>query len=160
MPCCKCNRSGSCKGCACVNAGYPCANCLPSKFGHCNNCSSHCSFSQSTDPIPFDAPPLPLLLLQGLHRSPVNPPPNAAQEPSIQLPTYKPMSELMSTWGNHSATNFSTTLEATYVEVVHWRRNSFTVSFARAGRELLCELLRLDQAFDLPQLLKELYSKL
>ena len=35
--CCKCNRSSSCKGCACVKAGQKCQNCLPSRLGHCQN---------------------------------------------------------------------------------------------------------------------------
>ena len=49
MPCCKCNRTGSCKGCACVKAGKPCANCLPSKLGSCTNSSS----TQKPSTAPF-----------------------------------------------------------------------------------------------------------
>ena len=37
MPCCRCNRTGSCKGCACVKAGNPCTSCLPGKLGSCAN---------------------------------------------------------------------------------------------------------------------------
>ena len=37
MPCCKCNRTGTCKGCACVKAGLPCTSCLPSRLGSCMN---------------------------------------------------------------------------------------------------------------------------
>ena len=37
MVCCKCNKTGSCKGCACVKAGNKCFNCLPGKIGHCSN---------------------------------------------------------------------------------------------------------------------------
>ena len=65
----------------------------------------------------------------------------------MQLPPYQPMSGSLFTWGDHSATDFSTILEATYVEVVHWRRNCFTVPFGKAGREFVCELSRLYQAF-------------
>ena len=35
--CCKCNKTCSCKGCACVKAGNKCFNCLPGKIGHCSN---------------------------------------------------------------------------------------------------------------------------
>ena len=37
MACCRCNRTGTCKGCACVKAGERCAGCLPSKLGRCLN---------------------------------------------------------------------------------------------------------------------------
>ena len=32
---CKCNRSGSCRGCSCVKKGVACSNCLPSRLGNC-----------------------------------------------------------------------------------------------------------------------------
>ena len=53
----------------------------------------------------------------------------------------------MFTWGNHSATDFSNILEATYSEVVLWRRNSFILPFGKAGREFVGELSKLYQAF-------------
>ena len=39
---CTCNRTGSCRGCACVKARKECSNCLllPSKLGSCSNISS------------------------------------------------------------------------------------------------------------------------
>ena len=40
VACCRCNWTGSCKGCACVKAGKPCSSCLPSKMGTCLNVSS------------------------------------------------------------------------------------------------------------------------
>ena len=58
MPCCRCNRTGSCKGCACVKAGIPCTNCLPSKLGSCVNSPHNSSRIQqpSTEFIPINAP--------------------------------------------------------------------------------------------------------
>ena len=53
MPCCRCNRMGSCKGCTCVKAGR---NCLPSKLGSCVNCSYMRSGVQQLL-IPINAPP-------------------------------------------------------------------------------------------------------
>ena len=35
--CCRCNRTGSCRHCACVKAGKQCTNCLPNKLGTCSN---------------------------------------------------------------------------------------------------------------------------
>jgi hypothetical protein len=41
MPvCCRCNGSGRCKSCACVKAGRPCTDFLPSRNGHCRNAAS------------------------------------------------------------------------------------------------------------------------
>ena len=37
MACCKCNRSGRCKGCICVKEGRQCVNCLPGRLGLCRN---------------------------------------------------------------------------------------------------------------------------
>ena len=35
--CCRCNRTGLCKGCACVKADRVCSDCLPKRLGHCEN---------------------------------------------------------------------------------------------------------------------------
>ena len=37
VQCCRCNRTGICRGCACAKAGKSCIDCLPSKLGHCSN---------------------------------------------------------------------------------------------------------------------------
>ena len=37
MTCCRCNRTGRCRGCSCVKAGSLCQNCLPSRRGQCTN---------------------------------------------------------------------------------------------------------------------------
>ena len=37
MPCCRCNRSGRCRNCACVKANKPCSSCLPKRLGGCLN---------------------------------------------------------------------------------------------------------------------------
>ena len=169
MPCCKCNRTGSCKGCACVKAGKPCANCLPSKLGSCINSSS--TQKPSTASAQINAPP-----------ATVGPPPTTAaasttvsaattpdistftsndlfqtldldrptsteNDSSTQLPSPVPTSKPIFTWGTHSAADFSNTLEATYSEVVHWRRNCFTVSFGKAGKEFVNEP---DYSYPLP----------
>ncbi len=49
--------------------------------------------------------------------------------------------------GIHSATDFCVILEATYTEVIHWRKNSFTVPFGKAGKEFVDELSNLYAAF-------------
>ena len=35
--CCRCNRTGPCKGCVCVKAGRFCVSCLPRRLDECRN---------------------------------------------------------------------------------------------------------------------------
>ena len=51
MVCCRCNRTGRCRNCACVKAGQFCESCLPMKLSNCHNIS-HC-----TNPILVASPP-------------------------------------------------------------------------------------------------------
>ena len=173
MPCCRCNRTGSCKGCACVKAGNPCTNCLPSKLGSCVNSSPNSSSIQqpSTMSTPINAPlttgqpatavtaasaastPIPVISASEFASSRINLPPypdqslNAENHSDTQLPSPKPVSKPGFTWGNHSAADFTNILDSTYSEIVHWRRNCFTVPFGKAGREFVGELSKLYQAF-------------
>ena len=48
MVCCKCNRTGLCRGCACVKAGRSCVNCLPGKLGNCANATSNVPMPSSS----------------------------------------------------------------------------------------------------------------
>ena len=57
------------------------------------------------------------------------------------------MSTPMFTWGKLSGPAFTSSLDAIYTEVVHWRRNCFTVPFAKAEKEFVRELSRLYSAF-------------
>ena len=84
-------------------------------------------------PSPLPSPLLPILLniLTNLQVT--------DNESSTQLPPPETVSRPVFTWGNHSATAFSNILEATYSEVVYWRRNSFTLPFGKAGREFVRE---------------------
>ncbi len=190
MPCCKCNRTGSCRGCVCVKAKRPCANCLPSKLGNCSNPSatgpsSLSSQNQLVQPLsqlpvlnlPANQPPPPSASQpdnlnlptqnqqwQPLSQLPVNlsanQPPNQSppSQPSVSqpdnltanqpnqppqrehseqvadLPSPSPTTTPVFSWGVHSATVI---LEA---EVIHWRKNSFTVPFGKAGKEFVDEL--------------------
>ena len=108
MVCCRCNRSGFCKGCACVKAKRTCDSCLPGKLGHCaNNSTTNGNFIKSPTP----------------------------RTPPMSSPTF--------TWGNLSGPEFDKLLDATYDEVVHWRRNCSSVPFGKAGRDFVSELSRL-----------------
>ena len=178
MRCCRCNRTGSCKGCACVKAGKPCTACLPSELGSCVNKSSSASSIQQpvTAPTPINAPlragPLTAFLTPAdisthivnltladslpddTGNAPVAQPVPTThlrtpqqEDPSLQLPPFTPANNPIFTWGTYSAPDFIHSLEATYAEVVHWRRNCFTVPLGKAGKEFVDELSYLFQAF-------------
>ena len=84
--------------------------------------------------------PSPLLPQRCLTLANPDPPhPQLPEFPSVGLPTF--------TWGVSSGEEFASILNATYAEVVHWRRNSFSVPLGRAGRNFVTELSRLYLAF-------------
>ena len=161
MPCCKCNRTGSCRGCACVKARRPCVNCLPSKLGTCAN-SKTCTTPQ-TQPVTdlIDAhlvnantsnPPTTVSTPVSTpevdsdvssNPQPTPQPTNRENEQIPNLPSPTPINAHVFTMGHHNATDFSDMLEATYNEVIYWRRNCFTVPLGRIGKEFVSELSKL-----------------
>ena len=163
--CCRCNRTGSCRGCACVKARKQCSNCLPSKLGRCSNISSTPIPSAATPTTNQSTTNTTLLLTSASNGSPTSCENGATgasdtsatlmrQMDSItcppcpqQLPIFQPMSTPVFSWGIHNAEDFSQALEATYSETVHWRINSFKVSTGKAGKEFVQELSRLFSAF-------------
>ena len=50
-------------------------------------------------------------------------------------------------WGKLTGSDFANSLDATYTEVVHWRRNCFSVPYGKAGKEFVRELSRLYLAY-------------
>ena len=164
MACCKCNRSGSCKGCACVKAKKSCDNCLPGKLGNCTNCPP--ASTPTANPANTN-PNLPTITIAAT-TSQLGPPSSAPgssadtsapSQPSVPdtpfsldehsplLPEYVPMSTPTFTWGKFSGSAFAKSLDATYSKVVHWRRNCFTVPFGKAGKDFVRELSRLYSAY-------------
>lgn len=57
------------------------------------------------------------------------------------------VSQQLFTWGNLPGPEFTKLLDTVYKEVVHWRRNSFSVPLGRAGRTFVGELSRLYLAY-------------
>ena len=51
MVCCKCNRTGHCRNCACVKAKKTCDSCLPCRLGQCQNtcCQNNSLITSATD---------------------------------------------------------------------------------------------------------------
>ncbi len=104
MPCCKCNKTGSCRGCVCVKTGKSCTNCLPSKLGTCSNPPTLTPLTTTTtgtvplSVIPDSAPQLDSL--------PANPDSSESEScnnecvPSVVLPTV-PVSDAIGVTTDH-----------------------------------------------------------
>ena len=164
MACCKCNRTGSCKGCACVKAKQSCDNCLPGKLGNCFNRSSAasspltatltvnaCSSSNSLTSISATIPHH----LHDTSDSPSQPSSNISpsdQQSSLTshhtpLPEHASTSKPTFVWGRLGGSDFANSLHAIYTEVVHWKRNCFSVPYGKSGKEFVRELSRLYSAY-------------
>ena len=174
MACCKCNRSGLCKGCACVRAGKSCMNCLPSKLGTCRNtftAASEVSTTRSSNQPTPATPPTPSISTPDTNTESSTSQPASATvvvseattnstnyatfsnscPPPINdapaLPVFNPMSEPNFTWGERDSESFCKELQTTYDEVVHWRKNCFKIPWGNAGKSLVDKLYRLYTAF-------------
>lgn len=168
MACCRCNRSGYCKGCACVN-------CLPSRLGRCANLSSttndlnsniHSSLTDAT--TASQNPPCAPSICPDRHLFPQQSTTSTFDSdsestidsesdinysnhsiPNSQhhiLPDFSPMESQSFLWGNVCGADFSALLNKTYAEVVHWRCNCFSIPSSKAGTDFVKELSRLYSA--------------
>ena len=63
------------------------------------------------------------------------------------LPNYMKLSTPHFTWGSTTANDFNTQINHAYNEIVHWRRNLFSVPSCAVGKEFVSELARLFQAY-------------
>ena len=63
------------------------------------------------------------------------------------LPNYTKLSITHFTWGSSTANDFNTQINHAYNEIVHWRRNLFSVPSCAVGKEFVSELARLFQAY-------------
>ena len=166
--CCRCNRTGRCQNCSCVKNGGVCRGCLPQRLGNCVNTaqtrplpqpapqtdvSQQNSFPRHTPPSPSTADPPRSRSppLTESHSSPeLLPSPTIVPEPrdiAPELPAFCPAAEPIFSWGHLTGPEFAKLLDTTYDEVVHWRRNCFSVPLGRAGRAFVNELSRLYLAY-------------
>ena len=77
--CCRCNKTGRCKNCACVKAGKLCQNCLPDRLGHCLNTTA--AARPTTTPISAAQPSLSQSLSQSQPGCSASPPPTIPAAP-------------------------------------------------------------------------------
>jgi len=63
------------------------------------------------------------------------------------LPEHASMSTPRFMWGKLTGSDFANSLHAIHAEVVHWRRNCFSVPFGKAGKDFVKELSMLYSAY-------------
>ena len=161
MPaCCKCNKSGFCRGCVCVKAKNCCESCLPGKLGNCTNRTTvnavdTTTKSQSSDSVDANATTTAAITTSSTDKS------TSVSDSSFyqQLPNFPPVSSTTFTWGNLSGVEFVQIVNDAYTEIVHWRRNCFTVPFGKAGRNFVSDLSKLYLAFGSASILEAVALK-
>ena len=171
VQCCRCNGSGLCKNCSCLKAGKACIDCLKQ---HCSNSCRQLSVtsppqpssptvhsqlnSQRGDvfPQPSSRPSSQSLgqpgasstsTLDGLRRDLSNSGPLLMSTKSNKLPDYQPVCKSSFIWGNIDSASFAHSLDFSYKEAVHWKRNLFKIPQGNAGKSFTAELSRLFYAF-------------
>ena len=97
---------------------------LPDQSGHL------LSFSSVDDSAPGSNIPIPAL-----------------DEPLVVLPSFTSVAEPTFSWGQVDADSFSHSLDASYAEIVHWRKNCFKVPAGNSGKSFVSEVARLFRAF-------------
>ncbi len=70
-----------------------------------------------------------------------------SNSPPFELPNYDPMAEPQFIWGDIDPESFTQQLNKTYSEVVHWKRNIFSVPSGKAGKSFVSELSRLFRSY-------------
>ena len=105
-----------------------------------------------TEPVDVDGTPLASLTISSAAPTAIPTAPGAYGAPISDssypgLPEFPSMGKPTFTWGDLCGEEFTQILNATYTEVVHWRRNTFTIPFGRAGKNFVTELSRLYLAF-------------
>ena len=164
MPCCRCNGSGSCRGCSCAKNGEICTNCLPLRRGHCRNTGPRdLPIATSPNHAESTAPGNALPQATSLVTSPEQPTQTligntdragdphetsdacAVASTADLLPPYTPLSTVDHAyrWGSADGPAICLKVNSCYEETVHWRRNVFSVPSGKAGKEFVAEMARL-----------------
>ena len=141
--CCRCNKSGKCRNCACVKANRCCTNCLPGRLGHCGNAPATAPLTSHATATP---PALTTILSPIVTDTPLVPPsttcPPDPPLPQRQetLPSFKKSTEPTFVWGALNGTTFKDAITHCYEKVVHWKRNMIKVPSGKSGNLFVKEL--------------------
>ena len=156
--CCRCNGSGRCKNCACVKAGQTCFSCLPGRRGRCQNTQSSTPTldAQSSAPCSTSTQRSQAIICDEAWVSDAEATvtSDAVQSADVplhtqDLPRPSAMAEAHFTWGPDevSSEQFIQSINTAYAEVVHWKRNIFSVPSGKAGKAFANELARLFRSY-------------
>ena len=156
--CCRCNRNGRCRNCACCKERRRCVSCLPGRLGRCENYGVTSSSDESVfekdsedEPGTDDAS----------EASDVAPSSGGECSPSFDvnnsqgfdavgesdgpsslcdfLPPFNMMCEPNFLWGDVTGEFFAHSVTCCYDEVVHWRKALFKIPLAKCGRAFVAE---------------------
>ncbi len=141
--CCRCNKTGRCRNCACVKADIQCQNCLPSRLGNC--CNPTTSQPQLEDSVrqpslsessqPEDDPTVDVSSSVELEP----PAPSLPMFESVQCPTFM--------WGEKDAEPVISDISSAYSEVMGWKKHLFPIPMGKAGSSFISELAGLYRAY-------------
>ena len=148
MACCRCNRQGLCKGCACVKSDRLCVDCQPSRLGTCQNLTGCLAVRTPTYEQHQPVTCANDQLQTGKEISQTAAEDSHIPSPTMRaLPSFKPMSFEESTWQDLTGHEFSVAIDDAYSQIVHWRKNLFKVPSGASGKRFVAELARLFEAF-------------
>ena len=122
--------------CTCARDGRHCSNCIPARLGNCMN---------SPDSEAPSCPERQHLETRSGAASSLNQ--DCPIDFESALPNYEPLILPNFSWGVVDSTSFSNSLEVAYTEIVHWRRNLFSVPSGKVGEAFVFELSRLFRAY-------------
>ena len=148
--CCRCNRTGVCRGCACVRANKPCLDCLPRQLGRCQNVFLPSASRPTSPPKPIyvDPIPEPISVSQDpaneiISTSQMSPP--WPQAPT--LPCFAQAADPTFVWGSLDGPTCVSAIMKCYHVAVHWKPNLFRVPSGKVGNAFVFELSRLFKSY-------------
>ncbi len=145
--CCKCNKTGRCRNCACVKAGIQCQNCLPSRLG---NCSNRQPLLSEEGRATARQPPLSETLLledDSEEEDPIMREDCHIDSQQITLPVFTPLQEPNFSWGTTNGIELTNQMDQAYEQIILWKRNLFLVPSGKAGKDFVAEVARLYNAY-------------
>ncbi len=123
--CCRCNKTGRCRNCACVKADIQCQNCLPSRLGNCCN-------PTTSQPQLEDSVRQPSLS----ESSQPEDDPTVDVSSSVELEPPAP-----------TCLNVISDISSAYSEVMGWKKHLFPIPMGKAGSSFISELAGLYRAY-------------
>ena len=148
--CCRCNRNGRCRNCACCKERRRCVSCLPGRLGRCEN------YGVSSGPgeksVDEHEDNLPGTLDGNVLINDAIPDSNVGMADDLssswtRFPSFDVLCAQNFIWGDVPGETFTHSVTCCYDEVVHWRKFLFKIPLAKCGRAFVIEQTRLFRAY-------------